>query len=74
MTKMFDGAIKKVHPEGITAANTVIPERYDISFTDMMELLQLAHKGEAFKALNLAFSFGFVMGNRCTLRRKLPRL
>lgn len=74
MTKMFDGAVKRVKPEGITAANTVIPQQYDIGFSDMIELLRLAHDGKAAEAINLAFSFGFVMGNRCTLRRKLHRL
>lgn len=74
MTKMFEGAIKKVKPEETTQANAVIPQQYDISFSDMLELMEMAHKGEAFKALNLAFSFGFVMGNRCTFRRKLRRL
>lgn len=73
MTKLFEGAIKKVKPNG-TFASSIIPQQYDIGCSDMSDLLEMAYKGKVFEAIALAFDFGFVMGNRCTLRRKLRRL
>lgn len=73
MTKIFEGAIKKVKPDG-TAFSCIIPDAYDLSFEDMSDLMEMALDGKAFEALALAFDYGFVMGNRCTLRRSLKRL
>ena len=73
MTKIFEGAIKKVKPQG-TFASSIIPSPYDIGCEDMSDLLEMIYNGKAFEAIAMAFDYGFVMGNRCTLRRKLRRL
>ena len=73
MTKMFENAIKTVRPDG-TEASQVIPFAYDMNLPDMAALAKMAKDGELFKALCLAFDFGFVMGNRATHSRKLRRL
>lgn len=73
MTKLFEGAVKKVN-NGESLANSIIPDQYDIGYSDMSSLLEMIRNGKAVEAVTLAFDFGFVMGNRCTLRRKLRRL
>jgi len=73
MTKLFDNAIKAVNPNGITKEG-LIPYSYDMSMEDMTELMEMALDGRAFEALSLAFSFGYVMGNRATINRKLKKL
>ena len=73
MTKLFEGAIKKARPHG-ASESSIIPTQYDISYYDMQDLMEMAHNGKSFEAIALAFDFGFVMGNRCTHRRKLKRL
>ena len=76
MTKEFENAIKIVKPDG-TYKNSIIPSAYDISTSDMAELIELAMSKSIdarWRAIAMAFEFGFVMGNRCTHRRKLRRL
>lgn len=73
MTKMFEGAINKVKPEGL-ASPSVVPDAYDMSAADYSDLIGMSLSGKPAEAISLAFYFGFVMGNRCTLRRGLKRL
>jgi len=72
MTKMFENAIKSVRPEGIQ--RSIVPSPYSMSCEDFGDLLKMAYSDEAYKAIELAFFYGFAMGNRCTLRRKMKRL
>ena len=73
MTKMFEGAINKVKPDGLNRP-AVIPDAYDMSCDDYADLIEMSLSGNQAEAISLAFMFGFVMGNRCTLRRNLRRL
>lgn len=73
MTKVFENAINTVQPDG-KAYHTTIPDAYVMSGSDFAELLGMCFSGKEAEAINLAFLFGFVMGNRCTLRRGLKRL
>ena len=76
MTKLFEGAIKKARPHG-ASDSSIIPTQYDIRTSDMAELIGLAMSNNIdtrWRAIAMAFEFGFVMGNRCTHRRKLKRL
>ena len=76
MTKMFKNAIKAAAPNDLFS-DTIIPDAYDIGIEDATYLYQLVISGNGdkiFRALRLAFTFGFVMGNRATHSRKLKRL
>ena len=77
MTKVFENALKAVKPDGLDNSS-IIPLAYDIGLEDMTELFKLARSDDErnglYKAITRAFMFGFVMGNRCTHRRKLRRL
>ena len=76
MTKQFQNAIRAVAPNDIFS-DTIIPDAYDIGLEDASYLYQLVTTGDGdkiFLALRLAFTFGFVMGNRATHSRKLKRL
>ena len=73
MTKVFKNAVEAVKP-GTDDKKSVIPYSYQMSLEDMQDLILLAVKGHIYKALHLAFNFGFVMGNRCTIRRNMKRL
>ena len=73
MTKNFENAIKSARPDG-SAHSSVIPSCYDMSADDTAELMELAYSKDPFRAIHLAFVFGFVMGNRATHSRKLKRL
>lgn len=77
MTKVFENAIKAVKPNGLDQSS-IIPYAYDISLEDMTYLFDLAMSDEnrdgLYHAITRAFMFGFVMGNRCTHRRKMKRL
>ena len=76
MTRIFENAIKAVKPDGM-GNSSIIPSPYDISCEDMTGLFQLALSDEPnglWKAIVRAYLFGFVMGNRCTHRRKMKRL
>lgn len=76
MTRIFENAIKAVKPNGLDQ-RSIIPSSYDMSVEDMNGLYILAHSKDPnglYRALMRAFMFGFVMGNRCTHRRKMKRL
>lgn len=76
MTKLFENALKAVKPDGMDQS-CVIPSAYDLGLEDLSGLCELALSGKPngpYHAIVRAFMFGFVMGNRCTLRRKLKRL
>ena len=72
MTKMFENAIKAVRPE--EKQHSIVPSAYDMSGGDFCDLIKMAMSGNEAKAIDLAFMFGFVMGNRCTIRRDMKRL
>ena len=72
MTKMFENAIKNACPEN-PHISSVIPTAYDMTLEDSADLMELA-KTNPFWAIHYAFVFGFVMGNRATITRKLKRL
>lgn len=72
MTKAFENAIKAVKENDWTPST--IPPSYDLGAEDMTALGQMAMDGQIFKALCMAFDFGFVMGNRATISRNLKRL
>ena len=73
MTKRFENAIRAAEPDG-TALSSRIPEHYSLSHDDLDGLLMMVFSGEYFDALDRAFTFGFVMGNRATYARNLERL
>ena len=77
MTKVFENALKAVKPDGLDNSS-IIPSAYDIGLEDMTELFELAMSKDdrygLYHAIARAFMFGFVMGNRCTHRRKMKRL
>ena len=75
MTKVFQNAIKAVRPND--DQNSIIPLPYDMSCEDFRDLMEMAFSGDTeaqWKAIALSFEFGFVMGNRATIARKLKRL
>lgn len=73
MTKLFENALKSICPNGETHLSKV-PSGYDMSLEDYSELTGMAiHKDPAY-AVHYAFLFGFVMGNRATITRKMKRL
>ena len=59
-------------------SRSIIPSAYDIGVEDMTDLFELALSPDEpsglYYAIVRAFMFGFVMGNRCTHRRKMKRL
>ena len=76
MTKRFDFAMKAAQPDG-TPNSSIVPDDYDLSSEDILELMRMARSGVSgdwFRAINLAFTFSFVMGNRATHARNLKRL
>ena len=75
MTRTFVNALKAVRPGN--AQSCLIPSEYDLSLEDVTSLVEMAKSGATdavFDAINRSFMFGFVMGNRCTHRRKFKRL
>lgn len=72
MTKLFENAIQSIRPDG-DAQQSRIPSAYDMSMKDASELTKMA-KEDPFNAITLAFLFGFVMGNRATITRKMKKL
>ena len=72
MTQAFKNAIKAVKPD--EHQRSIVPSSYDMSCEDFGDLLKLVIADEGYKAIELAFFYGFVMGNRCTIRRKFKRL
>ena len=73
MTKMFQNAIRAVKP-GDEMGHSLVPYAYDMNLEDFSDLVGFALKGDPAQAVSLAFLFGFVMGNRATITRKLKRL
>jgi len=75
MTKMLQNAIKAVKPN--VREHSKIPTAYDMSLDDLRELMKMSmtsDSGKICQAITSAFLFGFVMGNRATKARNLPRL
>lgn len=50
------------------------PGNFDMSFEELSYLLQEIKKGNSYEAIVTAFNYGFVMGNRATLKNNLKRL
>lgn len=73
MTRTFENAVKAIKPDKLPAA-CIIPSPYDMSQEDLAGLIRMAASGDLAKAIIMAFDFGFVMGNRATISRKLKRL
>ena len=73
MTKLFDNAMKSIKPNGDDHLSRV-PSEYDMSLEDFSELTGKAINGDPSYAIHYAFLFGFVMGNRATITRKMKRL
>ncbi len=72
MTKLFENALESIAPGGKTELSK-IPSGYDMSYEDTEGLTELAMT-DPFYAVHYAFLFGFVMGNRATITRKLKKL
>lgn len=75
MTKKFENAIKAVKPDENKSG--LIPSEYDMGLEDLSGLAEYAMSGSTdavIYAIIKAFSFGFVMGNRATISRKMKRL
>lgn len=72
MTKVFENAMKAIQPEG-DARKSKVPAPYDMSLEDYSELTRMALQGDPAYAIHYAFLFGFVMGNRATITRKLKK-
>lgn len=55
-----------------------IPDQYDLSSRDIMDLLQLVRSdllGDGpYDAILIAHTLGFIRGNHCTINRKLKKL
>ena len=73
MTKLFENAIESIRPND-DALQSKLPTEYDMSLEATAGLIEMAMEGDIFYAVHYAFLFGFVMGNRATIRRKLKRL
>ena len=73
MTKRFENAMKSISPSGDNRLSK-LPTEYDMCLEDYSDLVGMAlHKDPAY-AIHYAFLFGFVMGNRATITRKMKRL
>lgn len=73
MTKQFENAIKAIRPDG-DPRNSLLPSAYDMSLEDFSELTGMALMKDPAYAIHYAFLYGFVMGNRATITRKMKRL
>lgn len=73
MTKLFENAMKSIRPNGDNSL-TKVPTEYDMSLEDYSELTGMALQKDPAYAIHCAFLFGFVMGNRATITRKMKRL
>ena len=73
MTKLFENAMKSIRADAEGQLSKV-PTEYDMSLEDTAGLTEMAMKGDPFYAIHYAFLFGFVMGNRATITRKMKRL
>ena len=47
-----------------TARKAIIPERYDMSARECVDLVEMARTGDTFEAISTAFKYGFVLGQR----------
>lgn len=73
MTKLFENAMKSIQPDG-DPRRSKVPTEYDMSLEDYSELTGMALMKDPAYAIHYAFLFGFVMGNRATITRKMKRL
>ena len=73
MTKAFENALKSIRPNGDTNP-TKVPSGYDMCLEDYSDLVGMALQKDPAYAIHYAFLYGFVMGNRATITRKLKRL
>ena len=73
MTKRFENVMKSIKPDG-DAHLSKVPTEYDMSVEDFSDLTGMAMQKDPAYAIRYAFLFGFVMGNRATISRKLKRL
>lgn len=70
MARNLQKTIQEVRNEHECSVNPL----YDISPSDVMELMRKAQSGEAYDAIMAAFNFGYVMGHRATLAGKYSEL
>lgn len=47
-----------------------IPAAYDLSYTEVLRLLDMAAAGRLFDAIETAFRYGYVLGHRATAAGK----
>ena len=73
MTKLFENAMKSICPKGENHLSKV-PSEYDMCLEDFSGLTGMALREDPAYAVHYAFLFGFVMGNRATISRKMKRL
>lgn len=73
MTKLFENAMKSIRAND-DVSHSKVPTAYDMSLEDTAGLMEMAMKRDSFYAVHYAFLFGFVMGNRATITRKMKRL
>lgn len=66
--------VKTAAKAGAPTDDRIIPNAYQLSIEDLARLFELSHEGKIMEVIDLAFRFGFVMGNRATVSRKLKRL
>ena len=46
-------------------------DRYDLTFDEITQLIRECEKGNEFEAIEMAFLYGFVLGNRATVAGKV---
>jgi hypothetical protein len=73
MTKLFENAMKSIRADAEGQLSKV-PTEYDMGLEDFHDLTGMAIHGDPAYAIHYAFLFGFVMGNRATITRKMKRL
>ena len=73
MTKLFENAMKSIRADEEGQLSKV-PSEYDMGLEDFHDLTGKALHGDPAYAIHYAFLFGFVMGNRATISRKMKRL
>lgn len=73
MTKLFENAMKSIRADAEGQLSKV-PTEYDMGLEDFHDLTGMAIHGDPAYAIHYAFLFGFVMGNRATISRKMKRL
>ena len=73
MTKVFENAINSVMPDD-DPRKAKVPQGYYINMEDVSWLVGKALREDPFYAIHYAFLYGFVMGNRATITRKMKKL